>query len=51
MRKSQNYSPQTKMSPIALAVFKQKALKLPRDLKALNRDKFRLNLKNKLHTH
>lgn len=49
--KQDNYKPQTKMSPITLALFKQKALKLPRDLKALNRDKFRLNLKNKLHTH
>ena len=45
-----NYNPQSskQMSPITLAVFKQKALKLPRDLKQLNKDKFRLNLKNKL---
>jgi hypothetical protein len=45
------YNPQSskRMSPINLAVFKQKALKLPKDLKLLNRDKFRLNLKNKLN--
>ena len=45
------YTPQSskRMSPITLSLFKQKALKLPTDLKHLNRDKFRLNLKNKLN--
>tara|TARA_R110001599_G_scaffold311175_2_gene518458 strand:+ start:174 stop:317 length:144 start_codon:yes stop_codon:yes gene_type:complete len=45
------YTPQSSknQSPITLSGFKQKAIKLPRDLKALNKDKFRLNLKNKLN--